>query len=75
MKNFLILLLVLAFSLSYAACQSDDENNELCVENEQEDCICYHLYDPVCGCNDVTYSNDCVAICHGITDFTPGACE
>lgn len=40
-----------------------------------EDCLCYQVYDPVCGCDGVTYGNDCVATCAGITRFKHGACD
>jgi hypothetical protein len=32
-------------------------------------------YDPVCGCNKKTYSNSCVAECHGIKEYTKGECK
>jgi len=35
---------------------------------------CSNSYIPVCGCNDVTYLNSCVAENSGITEFTIGAC-
>lgn len=37
--------------------------------------MCTTVYQPVCGCDGVTYSNGCVASTMGITRSTPGACE
>lgn len=46
----------------------------LCLENKKEDCVCIQVYEPVCGCNNKTYSNACEAKCAGITQYTPGEC-
>lgn len=32
------------------------------------------VYDPVCACNDQTYSNSCLANKAGITSWTEGVC-
>lgn len=37
--------------------------------------ICIMIWAPVCGCDNVTYSNDCVATTQGgVTSFTDGEC-
>ena len=32
-------------------------------------------YDPVCGCNNITYSNECYAAINGITSWKNGVCN
>ena len=61
------------------------DNNNSCDENGNGACrdeslvdpngVCPAEVDPVCGCDDVTYDNACLAMINGIIKFTNGPCE
>ena len=75
MKKFLSLLILLVV----ISCSKDKENNdENCINESLIDVTsaCIEIYDPVCGCNGITYPNSCYAITfNGIKSFTKGACD
>jgi len=48
-----------------------------CVDSTliNPDAICPLIWSPVCGCDDVTYANDCVAVNYGgVLSWTSGEC-
>ncbi len=62
---------LLLIMLCLAGCKT---KQAACVE---QPCTtaCNRMYKPVCGCNNKTYSNACVAECHGIKEYKEGPCE
>ena len=59
MKSYLVFTLVI---LIHFSCTKSE-----CIENECNGPVTMD-YNPVCGCNGVTYPNISSAECHGITD-------
>ncbi|MGB1448804.1 MAG: hypothetical protein ACPG8F_03105 [Flavobacteriaceae bacterium] len=61
----------LALMFLYACPKPEKECQETTADPSQ---VCIQVYEPVCGCNKITYSNACIAQSRGIQDYTLGQC-
>lgn len=62
--------------LSVTMCDKNDQDIvEDCVADPQDpNTVCIEIYDPVCGCNNITYPNECYAGASNVSSWTEGAC-
>ena len=73
MKKLHFLVLIV-----FISCSKDKENDQKCIDESLIDVTsaCIEIYDPVCGCNGITYPNSCYATTfNGVKSFTKGACD
>ena len=71
MKNITVLLLAFLF----ISCDNEDSSTPCQLSEKDEDMACIEIYQPVCGCNNQTYSNSCYAVRDGVTSWSEGECS
>ena len=81
--------LILALSTAFLSCENSKNlptpydcvipplvQSGICIDSNlignADECI--EIYDPVCGCDGVTYDNYCVADSSGINSYVDGEC-
>ena len=85
MKLFTILFIVATISLTMISCKKESEScvstplvtNGSCIDSSLIDSnsMCLTVYEPVCGCDGVTYPNSCHAtIWAGVSSYVEGEC-
>ena len=77
-KNFIFTILLFFFIISFSFCNDTDlEKEEMCIDESLIDdfTVCLTIYEPVCGCDGNTYSNNCFASSNGVLNYTKGMCE
>ncbi|MCH7413246.1 Kazal-type serine protease inhibitor family protein [Belliella sp. R4-6] len=79
MKNLKFPAILIFLMTAFAFQCEDITPNEVtdCIDPSKikKDAACYMIYAPVCGCDNKTYGNDCIAINAGVKSFTQGACK
>ncbi|MCZ8134188.1 MAG: hypothetical protein O9252_01645 [Algoriphagus sp.] len=75
MKHTVHKLSILFFLAGYGC--GEPEVPADCIDESKiiPDLACLGIYNPVCGCDKKTYSNNCSATAAGVISYTSGACK
>ena len=66
--------LILSASLLFFFNCNEDDNCD--IGTIDENAVCIEIYDPVCGCDGMTYNNSCEAFnWNGVIAYSDGVCE
>jgi hypothetical protein len=64
------------FLVVLLSCGSDSDTPKDCVDRSSKiEGECSKIYAPVCGCNGITYSNNCMARLEGVQRWSEGECK
>ena len=83
------IFLIVALSTAFLSCEKSKNDlapydcvtpplvqSGICIDSNltgnSDECI--EIYDPVCGCDGITYDNYCVADSSGVTSYEEGEC-
>ena len=64
----------IVFIFLVTMCEQDDGLSPCKIKPNNPDAACIEIYTPVCGCDDITYSNACYAESIGVLRWKQGAC-
>jgi hypothetical protein len=74
----LSLKLISFLTIVIISCSSEDKTEYSCIDESkiEEFGVCIEIYQPVCGCDGITYPNSCYAATfNGVTSYINGACN